>query len=75
MVLLPWGWTTAKPGNYDDIYNLAMEAASALQSVYGTRYYCNVQHCHSHLMMITAMMLAASPVYSILQVGDPLTGL
>ena len=23
MVLLPWGWTTAKPDNYDDIYSLA----------------------------------------------------
>ena len=32
MVLLPWGWTTSKPANYDNIYNLAMEAAQALQS-------------------------------------------
>ena len=23
MVLLPWGWTSAKPDNYDDIYSLA----------------------------------------------------
>ena len=37
MVLLPWGWTTAKPDNYDDIYSLAMAATEALTAVHGTK--------------------------------------
>ena len=37
MVLLPWGWTAAKPDNYDDIYSLAMAGVEALTAVHGTQ--------------------------------------
>ena len=37
MVLLPWGWTSAKPDNYDDIYSLAKAGAEALTAVHGTK--------------------------------------
>ena len=37
MVLLPWGWTLAKPDNYDDIYSLAKAGAEALTAVHGTK--------------------------------------
>ena len=37
MVLLPWGWTQAKPDNYDDIYSLAMAGVEALTAVHGTK--------------------------------------
>ena len=37
MVLLPWGWTEAKPDNYDDIYSLAMAGVEALTAVHGTQ--------------------------------------
>ena len=37
MVLLPWGWTSAKPDNYDEIYSLARAGVEALTAVHGTK--------------------------------------
>ncbi|XP_014667238.1 PREDICTED: carboxypeptidase B-like [Priapulus caudatus] len=36
--LIPWGYTTGLPSDYDDLYDLAMRATSALTAVHGTRY-------------------------------------
>ena len=36
MVLLPWGYTEARPDNYDHLYALGVAGAEALESVHGT---------------------------------------
>ena len=36
MVLLAWGYTEARPDNYDHLYALGVAGAEALESVHGT---------------------------------------
>merc|ERR1711970_1533656 len=38
LVLLPWGWTTEKPDNYDDLYAVAQAGADAMYAAGGQQY-------------------------------------
>merc|ERR1719175_283776 len=38
LILLPWGYTSSKPSDYDAMYELAMKGSDALTAVHGKTY-------------------------------------
>lgn len=38
LILLPWGWTTDLPEDYNEMYRVAEKAATNLRSLYGTTF-------------------------------------
>jgi carboxypeptidase A2 len=38
MLLVPWGFTRARPADFDDLINIANKAKNAIAKVHGTEY-------------------------------------
>jgi hypothetical protein len=38
LILLPWGYTTTQPADYDELYQLAMKGSDALTATHGKVY-------------------------------------